>query len=77
MLEAKGQGHRRKCPPKQKKDLQNFFQSIEKFFSGNLQKNGIQKKFLCNLHLRKAKKVFANFPRVFWRYPTKFQRFKK
>ena len=29
------------------------------------------------LQLRKTKKVFANFPRGFWRFPTKFQRFKK
>ena len=29
------------------------------------------------LQLRKAKKVFANFPWGFWRFPTKFRRFKK
>ena len=29
------------------------------------------------LQLRKTKKGFANFPRDFWRFPTKFQRFKK
>ena len=29
------------------------------------------------LQLRKTKKVFANFPRGFWRFPTKFQRLKK
>ena len=29
------------------------------------------------LQLRKTKKVFANFPRGFWRFPTKFQLFKK
>ena len=29
------------------------------------------------LQLRKTKKVFANFPRGFWRFPTKLQRFKK
>ena len=29
------------------------------------------------LQLRKTKKVFANFPRDYWRFPTKFQRFKK
>ena len=28
------------------------------------------------LQLRKIKKVFTNFPRGFWRFPTKFQRFK-
>ena len=31
---------------------------------------------LYMLQLRKTKKVFANFPRGFWRIPTKFQRFK-
>ena len=45
----------------QKKGLQIFFQAIsqknvfKKFFSGDLQK-------------RKTKKVFANFPRGFWRF---------
>ena len=29
------------------------------------------------LQLRKIKKVFANFLRGFWRFPTKFQLFKK
>ena len=29
------------------------------------------------LQFRKTKKVFANFPLGFWRFPTKFQRFKK
>ena len=29
------------------------------------------------LQLRKTKKVLANFPRGFWRFPTKFQRFKR
>ena len=29
------------------------------------------------LRVRKTKKVFANFPRGFWRFPTKFQLFKK
>ena len=29
------------------------------------------------LQVRKTKKVFANFPRVFRRFPTKFQLFKK
>ena len=29
------------------------------------------------LQVRKTKKVFANFPRGFWRFPTKFQPFKK
>ena len=29
------------------------------------------------LQVKKTKKVFANFPRGFWRFPTKFQLFKK
>ena len=29
------------------------------------------------LQVRKTKKVLANFPRGFWRFPTKFQLFKK
>ena len=29
------------------------------------------------LRVRKTKKVFANFPRGFWRFSTKFQLFKK
>ena len=76
-VEAKDQGHRRKCSPK--KSLQNFF-------SGDLKKKNVFKKFLRrknlqnffsgDLYLRKPKKVFANFPQGFWRFPTKFQRFK-
>ena len=67
-LEAKDQGHRRKCS--QKKVLKIFFQAISKkkvfkiFFSGDL-------------YVRKPKKkVFANFPRGFWHLSTKFQLFK-
>ena len=33
--------------------------------------------FFGDFHLRKTKKVFANFLRGFWRFPAKFQRFKK
>ena len=29
------------------------------------------------LQLRKTKKLFANFSRAFWRFPTQFQLFKK
>ena len=32
--------------------------------------------FRRSLDLRKPKKVFADFPQGFWRFPTKFQRFK-
>ena len=50
-----------------KKVFKNFFQAkkvFKIFFSGDL-------------YLRKPKKkFFADFPRRFWRFPTKFQRFK-
>ena len=39
-------------------------------------KNGLQKFFSGDLYLKKPKKVFADFPQGFWRFPTKFQPFK-
>ena len=33
-------------------------------------KKSLQQKFLGDLQTRKTKKVFANFPRGFWRFPT-------
>ena len=33
--------------------------------------------FSGHLRLRKTIKIFPNFPRGFWRFPAKFQRFKK
>ena len=63
---SRGQGHRRKCSPK-KKFSKKFFQAkkvFKNFFPGDL-------------HLRKTKKVLAHFAGGFWRFPTKFQRFKK
>ena len=60
---GQGQGQRRQCSPK-KKGPQNFFQAkkvFKNFFSGDL---------------RKPKKRPADFPQGFWRFPTKFQRFK-
>ena len=76
---AKDQGHRRKCSPKKK--------GLQKFFSGNLKKKGLQNFFsgekgLQKIFIRRSlleetkKKVFADFPQGFWRFPTKFQRFK-
>ena len=75
-LEAKDQGHRRKCS--QKKGPQSFFfrrsqkiKDLQKIFSGE---NGLQKCFFRRSLLEETKKkVFANFPQVFWRFPTKFQ----
>ena len=67
-LEAKDQGHRRKCSPKRKKSLQKFFSGVK----------GPQNFFLRQSPLEENKKtVFANFLQSFWRFPTKFQRFKK
>ena len=58
-LEAKDQGHRRKCPPKKKTSSKFFFQAkkvFNKFFSGDL-------------YLRKPKKrslqIFRNVSGVF------------
>ena len=42
-----------------------------------LQKKCLQKFFSGDLQKRKTKQIFANFPRSFWRFPTKFYRFKK
>ena len=62
-----------------KKGLQNFFQTISrerssKNFSGE---KGLQKFFFRRSLLEETKKkVFAEFPQGFWRFPTKFQRFK-
>ena len=75
---AKDQGHRRKCSPKKK--------GLQKFFSGDLKKKGLQKIFPGKKGLQKfffrwslleetKQKVFADFPQGFWRFPTKFQRF--
>ena len=65
-LEAKDQGHRRKISQKKK-----VFKNL---FSG---KKGLQKIFFRRSLLEETKKkVFADFPQGFWRFPTKFQRFK-
>ena len=76
-LEAKDQGHRRKCSQKRS----------SKFFSRDLKKKGLEKNFLGeeglqklffrrSVHEETKKKVFADFPQGFWRFPTTFQRFK-
>ena len=47
---------------------------LQKFFSGE---KGLQKIFFRRSLLEETKKrVFADFPQGFWRFPTKFQRFK-
>ena len=79
-FEAKDQRHRRKCSPKKK--------HLQKSFSGDLRKKSLKKIFIRRKRSSKnffqaistsgkQKKVFANFPRGFWRFSTKFQRFKK
>ena len=66
-----------------KKGLQENFsgylqikKSLQKFFSGDLQKKKkiFARKFVWRSpkEENKTKQVFANFPRCFWRFPTKF-----
>ena len=65
---GQGQGQRTQTQVfSKKKGLQNFF-SGEK---------GLQKFFFQQSLLEETKKkVFADFPQGFWRFPTKLQRFK-
>ena len=63
-----------------KKVLKFFFRrsqkkGLQKFFSGV---KGLQKNFFFRQSLleESKKKAFADFPQGFWRFPTKFQRFK-
>ena len=64
----------------QKKDLQKFFSGDlkKKIFKNFFQAKKIFKRFFSgDLYLRKPKKKeFADFPQGFWRFPTKFLRFK-
>ena len=76
---AKDQGHRHKSSQK-KKGPQNCF-------SGDLKKRRSSKLFFSRKRSSKIffqaistwenqEKVFTDFPQGFWRFPTKFQRFK-
>ena len=72
-LEAKDQGHRRKCSPK-KKGLQNFFQAIskKKVFKNFFQAKKVLKKFFSgDLYLKKPNKkslqIFLKVSGVFQR----------
>ena len=72
--------------PRPRTQAQVFFKKKStKIFSGDLKnKQGLRNNFSGNkglkffyagdLKLRKAKKVFANFSRGFWHFPTEFQR---
>ena len=65
---SRGQGPRTQTQVFSKK------QGLQKFFSGE---KGLQKiSFRRSLLEETKKKVFADFPQGFWRFPTKFQRFK-
>ena len=63
---AKDQGHRRKCSSKKKRSSKKFFRRkrSSKFFFQAISTWG------------NKKKVSAYFLQGFWRFPTKFQRFK-
>ena len=66
ILEAKNQGHKRKCSPK-KRFSKNFFKRFPKKTS----KKVFKKIFAGDLQLRNTQKPFANFLRAFWRFSTK------
>ena len=75
-LEAKDTG----ASVLQKKGFQKIFSSNlkKKVFKIFFQAKKVFKKFFSgDFSLRKTKKGFTNFLRGFWRFPTKFQRFKK
>ena len=86
-FEAKDRPSRGQGPRSQTQVFSERKQVIQKFFSGDLKKKvlkilagekGLQKIFFQAISTwGKQKKVFANFPRGFWRFSTKFQQFKK
>ena len=67
MLEAKDQGHKRKCSPKKKSLHKNFLgdlqkKGLHKNFLGDLQKKGLHKNFSSDLHKKTfSKKFFKRF----------------
>ena len=85
---GQGQGQTLSRPrPRTQTHVFSKRKSLQKFFSGDLKKKvyknffqakKVFKKFFSgDLYLRNPKKkVFAVFPQGFWRFPTKFQRFK-
>ena len=54
-----------------KKVFKRFFLAISK-----IKKAGLQNIFSGDVQQGNTKKVFANFPRGFWRFPTKLLGFK-
>ena len=80
---ARGQGHKKISRSKPRKDPLEAKDTdasvlkkkvLQKIFSGE---KGLQKIFFRRSVLEETKKkVFADFPQSFWRFPTKFQRFK-
>ena len=75
---SRGQGHKRKCSlkQKQKKGLQKLYlgeRSSKKFFR---RKRSSKIFFQAISTWGNQKRSFADFPQGFWRFPTKFQRFK-
>ena len=77
-FEAKDQGHRRKCSQK-KKVLKIFFRRSQRKRSSKIffRRKRSSKNFFQTISTwGNQKKVFAGFPQGFWRFPTKFQRFK-
>ena len=59
---------------KKKKVCKQIFEAISNKRSSKIffRRKRSSKIFFTDFHLRKTKKVFANFLRGFWRFPTKF-----
>ena len=66
---GQGQGPRTQA---QLSVLKKKFFFFKKHFTGDFKKKNLQKFFSGDLQPRKARKVLENFPRGFWRFPTKF-----
>ena len=70
---SRGQGSRTQTQVFSKK----IIKGPQNFFSGGLKKKRCWKIFFRRSLLEETKKkFFADFPQDFWRFPTKFQRFK-
>ena len=70
---GQGQGHKKISRPR----TDPLMAKAKDTDASVLQKKGLQKFFSGDLYLRKPKKRSLQiFPQGFWRFPTKFQRFK-